>query len=305
MIQLRSIVVAVDFSPWSAAALGQAIRIAAWNQSTVHPVHFVDVIVAESPAEEMARFQRYAHTDPKAEAQAIWESFRSGIDGAAALPLEVEIDYPIHGVVRSVRRHAADLLVIGSHGAGQSAGGLGAFALACVRKVPADVLLVRAPHTDRYRHVLACVDFSDTSRLAMEHATLFARQDSAELTALHVFQGPWHILHYRAPTPQAAPHFRQQYADVLRRRLEAFVAGFQSDASPIVLRHQLVDHPHYGSAIAAFANRQAVDLVVLGTRGRTNLRDLLLGSTAERVLRDTQCSILAVKPRGFESPIRD
>ncbi|MBM4361664.1 MAG: universal stress protein, partial [Deltaproteobacteria bacterium] len=40
----------------------------------------------------------------------------------------------------------------------------------------------------------------------------------------------------------------------------------------------------------------AADLVVLGTRGRTNLRDLFLGSTAERVVRECPCSVLAVPP---------
>jgi nucleotide-binding universal stress UspA family protein len=38
------------------------------------------------------------------------------------------------------------------------------------------------------------------------------------------------------------------------------------------------------------------DLIVLGTRGHTNLRDVLLGSTAERALSESTCSILAVKP---------
>jgi nucleotide-binding universal stress UspA family protein len=38
------------------------------------------------------------------------------------------------------------------------------------------------------------------------------------------------------------------------------------------------------------------DLTVLGTRGKTNLRDMLLGSAAERVLAESRCSVLAVKP---------
>jgi universal stress protein E len=38
------------------------------------------------------------------------------------------------------------------------------------------------------------------------------------------------------------------------------------------------------------------DLIVLGTRGRASIRDLLLGSTAERALAESRCSVLAVKP---------
>jgi hypothetical protein len=52
-----------------------------------------------------------------------------------------------------------------------------------------------------------------------------------------------------------------------------------------------------------YAQGVGADLIVLGTRGRTNLRDLLLGSTAEKVLRDSVCSVLAVHPEGFSHPI--
>ncbi len=55
--------------------------------------------------------------------------------------------------------------------------------------------------------------------------------------------------------------------------------------------------------IIEFTRQVAADLVVLGTRGRTKLRDMLLGSTADRVVREAPCSILTVKPEGFEHPL--
>jgi nucleotide-binding universal stress UspA family protein len=45
-----------------------------------------------------------------------------------------------------------------------------------------------------------------------------------------------------------------------------------------------------------YAREKAIELVVVGTIGRTNLREILLGSTAERVVRDSPCSVLAVRP---------
>ena len=50
------------------------------------------------------------------------------------------------------------------------------------------------------------------------------------------------------------------------------------------------------AAFADYAAKAGADLIVLGTRGKTNLRDILLGSTAERVLAESRCSVLAVKP---------
>jgi nucleotide-binding universal stress UspA family protein len=52
----------------------------------------------------------------------------------------------------------------------------------------------------------------------------------------------------------------------------------------------------YARGIVEYATSTNADLVVIGTHGKSNLRYLLLGSTAERVLRHTGCSVLAVRP---------
>jgi nucleotide-binding universal stress UspA family protein len=65
-------------------------------------------------------------------------------------------------------------------------------------------------------------------------------------------------------------------------------------------RWRSTTYPGHGRGITEFVQQIGGDLAVLGTRGRTNLRDLLIGSTAERVLRDAACSILAVRPEGTE-----
>jgi len=58
-------------------------------------------------------------------------------------------------------------------------------------------------------------------------------------------------------------------------------------------------HDRWGRGIAAYAKEHRADLLVLGTQGKTNLRYALLGSTAERVLRELPCSALAAKPADF------
>ena len=99
---------------------------------------------------------------------------------------------------------------------------------------------------------------------------------------LHVFDAPWHRLRYRAPTPQASPDYQKQYRDGLRRRLEAFCEPDQDEMARLETRYTVYDF--------------------IGQR-RTKLRDMLLGSTAERVVREAPCSILTVKPEGFEYPL--
>jgi nucleotide-binding universal stress UspA family protein len=52
-----------------------------------------------------------------------------------------------------------------------------------------------------------------------------------------------------------------------------------------------------GREIAAFAKEGGHDLVVMGTHGRTGLRHLVIGSVAERVVREAHCPVLVVRPR--------
>ena len=49
--------------------------------------------------------------------------------------------------------------------------------------------------------------------------------------------------------------------------------------------------------------RYGADLVVVGTRGRTGMKAVLLGTVAERIVRESPCSVLAVKPDGFKYEI--
>jgi nucleotide-binding universal stress UspA family protein len=58
----------------------------------------------------------------------------------------------------------------------------------------------------------------------------------------------------------------------------------------------VVDEQSVRSTLMDQAVLLGADLVVIGTRGRANLRDLLLGSTAEKLLRELNTSVLAVKP---------
>ncbi len=293
----QSLVVGVDFTPCSASALRQAIRIAERNQATLHVVHVIEVLVVMDLEEALSPFQADVRAGLVEDAGRGWQEFTADAPGASGLELAVEIDNPVLAILRRVQEHSADLLILGTHGTSPPDRGAGTLATACVRKAMANVLLVKDPHTGPFRSIVACIDFSATSRKALEQAVRMAAHDGAILHVLHVFNAPWHRLHYRAPTPQASPDYQKQYRDGLRRRLEAFCEPFHGAMAQLRTGYAVFDFPGHGGGITEFVKQVDGDLVVLGTRGRTNLRDLLLGTTAERVVRDASCSILAVKPR--------
>ena len=298
--QLKSVVVGFDFTAFSESALSQAIRIARRNEARLRVVHVLENLVVTELEESLPKVQRDAGGSIADDARKAWTRYAASIPDSRELELEVEIGQPVDAMLRRVRDYSADLLVLGTHGTSKPTADLGTLAKACVRKAGTNVLLVRKPHASPFRSVMACIDFSDTSQRMLAQAIQLAAKDAAMLHVLHVFRGPWHRLHYRAPTPEASPDFQKQYTDGLRRRLEALCEPLLHEGDGLRPQYHLVDHPTHAAGIGESASRLGADLIVLGARSRRNVRDLLLGSTVEHVARDTPCSILVVKPAKSE-----
>jgi len=93
---------------------------------------------------------------------------------------------------------------------------------------------------------------------------------------------------------------RQEINEEASRRLEEFLESLAVDRAQI--------RPHLSSGtpwqeIQRIARHQAADLIVIGTVGRSGIKGLLMGNTADKVLDTCDCSILTVKPDDFVSPI--
>lgn len=301
--QYASVVVGTDFTPCSAVAVSQAARIAAWSGAPLHVVHVIDTTVVVELESVLSAYQQGIRDGLTKDAEKAWVEFAAKIPGAAGLPIRVSINNRIVGILNQARKHKADLLVMGAFGDRRPDVGFGTVATSCVRKSMTDVLLIRDTQPGPFRCVLAAVDFSETSARALARAALVAAQDGAELHVLHVFAAPWHRLHYRAPEPMAPPHLQKQYRDALERRLADFVLPIAEAHRDLRLRTVCYDYGGHRSGIVEYAKSVSADLIVLGTRGRTNLRDILLGSTAEKALDESPCSVLAVKPEGFHHPL--
>jgi universal stress protein E len=291
MDRLGSIIAAIDFTPGSAAALAQAVRIAGWNQARLHAVHIIETLVAIDLQGALTPYVQEIQDGLIAEARSSWVAFAPETPGKSAIDFDVAINNPLVELIRRVRDRKVDVLVMGSHGVSPGPTP-GILASQCVRRVPTRVLLVRDQHAGAFRTIVACVDFSDTSREALDAALRFAAQDNAALHVLHVFQPPWTRSHAASKVPEYAAAFKSGLLDQLRN----FFPSNRHEVAWSKASFEVVEAASHGAGITEFVRSRGCDLAVLGTRGKTNLRDVLMGSTAERVVRDAQCSILAVKP---------
>jgi nucleotide-binding universal stress UspA family protein len=138
--------------------------------------------------------------------------------------------------------------------------------------------------------ILVAVDFSETSDRALETAIVYAKQFGASLDLIHAFTLP---VAFVSPYEVAIPEgffddARKAATKTLNEKLATVeAAGIQ--ATGTLVEEQAT------KAISDFVEQQGTDLLIMGTRGHTGLKHVLLGSVAERTLHRAGCSVLVVK----------
>ena len=141
------------------------------------------------------------------------------------------------------------------------------------------------------RRILVPIDFSDCSRKAMQYGISFARQFNSEILLLHVIVAvppPPQVLVVEAETLGAKYH-EQAARDLSEWRKEAVPLASVKAA----IRSGMSAH----SEIVEAARETNCDLILIGSHGRTGLARVLLGSTAEQVVRHASCPVLVIRER--------
>lgn len=143
-----------------------------------------------------------------------------------------------------------------------------------------------------WKRICCAVDFSDTSRRALQVATDVTRLVSGDLTILYVWQMP--IL----AIPEVAMYAPPDFWERMSRDADELLEKWRQEASAMVATQVSAVRRDGTPAeeIVRFAGDQKMDLLVLGTHGRTGFQRAMIGSVAERVVRHAPCPVLAVKP---------
>jgi nucleotide-binding universal stress UspA family protein len=132
------------------------------------------------------------------------------------------------------------------------------------------------------KKILYPTDFSTYSNQAYFHGVALAENHGASLTIVYVY----------APGAGGPSDADRQY---WREQLEQI-----RPANPRIPVHHVFLQGDPATEIIRYASDAAIDLIVMGTHGRTGLERLLLGSVTEKVMREAPCSVLAVKlPKGI------
>jgi nucleotide-binding universal stress UspA family protein len=296
MKSIQHLLVGSDFSSSSDSAIREGYRIASRVGARLSIIHVVN-------REELRSFASSNRADPDIILHGVTErlenSVRDLIGGPSEMVrCEILVGNPFMEIAGAVTDWNCDLVLLGSRGyGGDEPGRVGTVASKCVRRLPCPVLLLRGRHQHAFRKIVACVDFSENSREALRHAFQLARTDGASLEVLHVDPSRHHImtdfgsfsLSHTVPSEEALQN--------ARKALESFVRTVGDDhIADLAYTTCIMEGAPVAQTIARHLRDRDADLAVVGTQGRGRLLTVFLGTTAEALIHDSPCSILAVKP---------
>ncbi len=224
-------------------------------------------------------------------------------------------------IIRQVLRGKHDLVVIGKREENDLRRMLfGNTSMKLLRRCPCPVLVTkpptfasgvlganvrRSPETDvSPLNILVATDLKPSSDHALRLGIALARKRNARLHVLHVVEYQLdEVCNIGLPDAKQA-EYRKKVRAVAKERLQAQLdkTDYKTLGSHIEV-HLAGDVGVPDVAIQHFIKDHDIHLLVMGTIGRGGIQGIMIGNTAERLLPEVQCSVLAVKPPDFVCPV--
>jgi nucleotide-binding universal stress UspA family protein len=304
----KQVLVATDFSTSADAALRQAVWLGNHCGAKLVLSHCLDHLRrAAHTVSYKAKLDLLTADGALFQKEIREESDRKLRQQIAALNLtDLDVSYetllgePFVEITHAVLQEGYDLVLSGTHGrSGWKGLFVGSTAKRLIGKCPSAVWIVKAEHANLPRVILAPCDFSDVSRKAVRQGLWLAEKSNAEFHLLHVIDSKDVPDDLMQNLPEGSS-VRDEINQEATQRLQHFLSSLDTDTTRVQC------HLSWGvpwKEIGRIATKHGADLIAMGTVGRSGIKGVLLGNTAERVLETCDCSILTVKPDDYVSPI--
>lgn len=149
------------------------------------------------------------------------------------------------------------------------------------------------------KKILSAIDYSDKSLEAADYSLLIAKDMNASLILVNVFEiEPW--LYGKRPYEWGSQEELDKAYHKEKEKMEQIINGISNKAKKISLtvKTEILLTPrtkNVASTIVEYAENEKVDLIVVGTRGTSGLKRMLMGSVATGVVTYAHCPVLVVK----------
>ena len=146
--------------------------------------------------------------------------------------------------------------------------------------------------------ILVPTDFSEFGQHALRYGCELGRRFDSELHLLHIVDDAYPMVPEAGMLMPAQTDYLLELKSSAQKSLEGIPDPQWSEGIVEIVRHVDVGSPFV--EIIRYAKAQEIDLIVLGTHGRTGIVHVLMGSVAERVVRKSPCPVLTVRPEGHD-----
>jgi len=304
-----------------ASAVARAVSLAENNQADltivdVIPTEVVTAGIGLPPGGPISNELRVAiESDRRKEMESLIHPFSERLH----IRLDVLIGKTYLETIRAVLKNGYDLLIKPAEYPDWTHGLFGSDDMHLLRKCPCPVWLMKPPEKTNYSSILAAVDFDllfpspsehDLNREILELATSLALSDFASLNIVHAWEASAEktMVSQGDMSPEGFNKYLETERERHRRELCQLVEKLRewigNDAYDYLSPDVHLPKGPAKKVIAPYAAVLGADLVVMGTVVRTGIPGVIIGNTAEAIINQLTCSVLAIKPPGFKTPVK-
>lgn len=284
---MRAVVAGVDLTAMGRRVAERARIVAEDLGEPLDLVHVLEPVSEAMIGPGLARLMR-RHEKERVEELGAWCRERSEID------ITVELVKGVPSWELGKRGKGAALIVVGSSAI--DAFTAGPVTRRVARMATSDVLVVKRQPRVPYRRVIAAVDFSEASRVAVERS--LERFPDAETTVLYSLPSRFDpVLHSAGLFEEELEASRSVRLEAAKDRMAEFTMPWNGRIKTLV-----ADGPPM-QTVDEVVRRRKADLVVVGSRGATATKMVLLGTVAEGLVEQAPCDVyVARSPSAFRRP---
>jgi len=291
---VKTVLVATDFSECSSDALAWARHLAGRHGARL-VVHHALAPPQGAPAfPELVPYPPELHEHYRSAAQdrldeAAAAATREGLEAS----MDLQVGPAVPTILMAAEKNEADVIVTGTRGlSGLRHVLLGSTAERLVQRSPLPVLAVhpgmQAP--ERIARLLVPSDFSDDDQRPLEAAVHLLCDDDTEIVLFHAFHVPVEYTHLAGGF--VVPDLARSALGEAREALERVAGPMRAAGRNVTVAAR---EGYAAQAIEIEARERGVDLIAMGTHGRSFLPHVVLGSTAERVVQHAPCPVLTLR----------
>jgi len=290
------ILVPTDGSDHAKRGADHAALLAEAFDATVHLLAVVDIDAAAGPFSAGGVDESYVE-ERTADQRAALDDLADSLESSGDVETVVVTGTPAEGILDYVSETGVDLVVMGTHGrSGLRRYLTGSVAERVLRQSPVPVLTVRATDAsavmDGYGDILVPTDGSERATAAVAHAVAVAGAFGSTVHAVSVVNLGDIATGAETSVP---PELLEELEASATAATEAVAKEAQAADVESVTAVQTGRPKH---DLLAYVEDHDIDLVVMGTHGRTGLDRVLLGSTAEALVRRAEVPVLTVSEKG-------